>query len=467
MTPGTSACFLVYDSRREEPPLIVRQYAHLRGFDEEPIDLARGEFPLLVAPRPRATLIAASAPTLAALDREQSERLSALVRRGATLYLRGGFPRGREVALDIPVQLRFEVSFAVQADSYRFGDGPLIPAALENESEHGRFEFRCALGLTESAEPLILAHGLDGEHPTCFAIACEAGVVICDLQDDTLPESAVNAPILERLGACALRAREASALIAVERASGRDFKHPMAFAIVLDDRPANFDFFRTGNLERWLQNLESRLPGVHVDFAWVPSQTHPPRSYVAAAGKFNASFVWHGLDRHVDHSEPLDVDAELARGRDHVDEISRRYGVRFQPVMIFPFERHSPLVINAIHRAGFLASFENPFTQPSYELPLPGFLRMSTPMQPLYGRYFPIFRRFAARLLDRGRMLALTALGMPVVATVHPSGVGLGRLPQSMQSDNVETQLDRIVRFAAEKRLRPAPLAAIALESIG
>ena len=467
MNAANRVGILIYDSRRETPPLIARQYAHLRGFREELVDLAHGARPSISAAAPRSTIVALSGATADSLEGDVAAEVTALVRHGATMYIRGGFAPGRTVAIKTPIRLSFKISTELAADSYRIGYGTLIPAALENETGQGRFAFKRALGLAEPAEPLAFARGPEGgELPISFAMPCHEGIVICDLQADELAEAALEAPIIERLATTAMRPWETAALIAVERACGRGTKHRVPFDIVLDDRPANFDFFQTGGLERWLSQLETRLSGVHLDFAWIPSQTHPPRSYVATTGRFNVGFVWHGLNRHIDHSELRDPQVELAHGRANVDEIARRYGVRFQPVIIFPYERHSPAVIDAVHRAGFVASFENPFTQPAYETALPGYLRMSTPMQPIYGRYFPIFRRFAARLLDRGRMLALAALGMPIIATVHPQGVGLGRLPGPFQKSGNESDLNRIVSFAAEKKLRPMTLCAIAQEML-
>ncbi len=467
MNAANRVCFLIYDSRRETPPLIARQYAHLRGMREELVDLAQGAQHSMPSISPRSTLVALSGPTAESLEGYVAAELAALIQRGATMYIRGGFAPGRSVAIKTPIHFSFKISTELEADSYRIGHGALIPAALENESGQGRFAYNRALGLAEPAEPLAFVRGPEGgELPIAFAMPCREGIVICDLQADELAEAACEAPILERLATTAIRPWEVAALLAVERACGRDIKHRVPFDIVLDDRPANFDFFQTGGLERWLRQLETRLSGIHLDFAWIPSQTRPPRSYVAMTGKFNVGFVWHGLNRHVDHGELRDPQVELVHGRANVDEIARRYSVRFQPIIIFPFERHSPPVIDAVHREGFVASFENPFTEPAYESALPGYLRMSTPMQPMYGRYFPIFRRFAARILDRGRMLALAALGMPIVATVHPQGVGLGRLPSPLQTSSNESDLNRIVSFAAEKQLRPMALAGIAQEML-
>jgi hypothetical protein len=234
---------------------------------------------------------------------------------------------------------------------------------------------------------------------------------------------------------------------------------------VLDDRPANFDFLHAGGLDRWLRHVTSLMPDAHVDFAWVPAMTRPPRSYVETAKRFNAGFVWHGLDRHIDHARQIDAGAELERGRRHLDEIRDRYKVGFQPIIIFPFERHSPPVIEAARKAGFLAAFENPFTEPAYEIALPSFLRMSTPLQPMYGSYFPVYRRFAARLMDRNRMLALAALGMPIVVTIHPRDIGMTRLRwNSRLSVGGESDLDLALRVAAEKGFRPMTLAGIAAE---
>jgi hypothetical protein len=97
---------------------------------------------------------------------------------------------------------------------------------------------------------------------------------------------------------------------------------------------------------------------------------------------------------------------------------------------------------------------------------LPGFMRYSTPLQPLYGLYYPVLRRFPAWVLSYDRMLALAALGMPVVLTAHPKNLCLHRLASLRKFNGPVTYCDGVLRFAAAKGLRPLSLEQIAHEVI-
>jgi hypothetical protein len=74
-------------------------------------------------------------------------------------------------------------------------------------------------------------------------------------------------------------------------------------------------------------------------------------------------------------------------------------------------------------------------------------------------------RRFPASFLNYDQMLALAALGLPIVLTVHPEDLrfrnfGLWNSPRWLN------HCDGVLRFAAAKGLRPLSLEQIARESI-
>jgi hypothetical protein len=134
--------------------------------------------------------------------------------------------------------------------------------------------------------------------------------------------------------------------------------------------------------------------------------------------------------------------------------------------MIFPFERANPEAVRVARREGFSASYENPINREELESFVPGFMRYSTSLQPLYGLYYPVLCRFPASFLSYNRMLALATLGLPIVLTAYPedlrlrSFVGLWNFPGSLN------RCDGVLRFAAAKGLRPLSLEEIAHETI-
>ena len=80
-------CVLIADSRREPFPLIVRQWAMLRGLKCVFMDLAAADFG--AEDTGCGALLATSFQTLAALGSQELRSLKAAVWRGATLYVRG------------------------------------------------------------------------------------------------------------------------------------------------------------------------------------------------------------------------------------------------------------------------------------------------------------------------------------------------------------------------------------------
>jgi len=62
-----------------------------------------------------------------------------------------------------------------------------------------------------------------------------------------------------------------------------------------------------------------------------------------------------------------------------------------------------------------------------------------------------------------GVMLAVAALGLPLIAVAHPHHVGLKRSPFSKGNGDISC-FDAVMRFAREKHLRPASLEKLAAE---
>ena len=251
--------------------------------------------------------------------------------------------------------------------------------------------------------------------------------MIYDLLPDQVP-AGTQTPIVRRLADPSARCFDLGALAAVNHATGRPSTMLGAYNLVLDDRPRDFDYFNVARLTRWLDHLDSLCPGVHIDFGWTPQYTHPSTRYIEALKQFNAGFVWHGLYRHVDHGQVRNPAAVHAEGLKLVGEITKRYAVRFQPIMILPFERRCSEVLLYLPKAGFKAAvFDDDFRRPGLQNRLPGYMHHSTPLHDLYIDYLPALRRYSGAELTRDIMLANAALDLPIIAAAHPFEVGLRR----------------------------------------
>ena len=193
-----------------------------------------------------------------------------------------------------------------------------------------------------------------------------------------------------------------------------------SFNLVLDDWPRDFDYFNVANVTEWLGHLERVCPGTHVDFAWSPLYSRPSTHYINALKRFKTGFVWHGLHRHIDHRLVQDLAADSRQGRRLVGEIPRRYAVRFQPIMILPFQG-----VNAGHPEPFEPGR---FSGGSFRFqsqawtgkPAAGVYSPFTPLHELYLDYLPVLRRYPAPALTRDRMIAHAALDLPIIASAHP-----------------------------------------------
>jgi hypothetical protein len=310
-----------------------------------------------------------------------------------------------------------------------------------------------------------MGRGGGQERPLVFAINCGDGVVIVDVAAEGL-STALDTPIVQRLQDPISRVANLGALFAVELAGGRNLEDPGCYSLVLDDRPANNDYFTAGRLREWLAHMHSIAPNVHLDCAWTPDQTRPLSRYVEILKRFDAGFVWHGFLHHVDHSSLPDPARELRDGRELMRSIERRYRVQIQPVMIFPYERRNVELLRLLVSHRFEASAEFADFYPDGDAfkddtALPPHLCYSTPLRPVAAS-LPVMRRYPVRVLSRDMMLALAALGLPVIAVAHPSHVGLRRVPPVWQTAKAsQDYMDYVLHFAVDKSLVPLSLTEI------
>src|ERR1700693_5416058 len=72
--------------------------------------------------------------------------------------------------------------------------------------------------------------------------------------------------------------------------------------------------------------------------------------------------------------------------------------------------------------------------------------------------------RYEADFLTRDRMIAIAALGMPILAFAHPKDVRLRRLSRFMDRGGVYSHFDTVIDFAAAKSLPGHSLEEIARE---
>jgi hypothetical protein len=402
-----------------------------------------------------------SAQVFGGLGSAKRSELKSQVEAGCTLYIRG-FKPGATCRLEPFAPGSFELSMTTNATGYRFTSDSLIPVALWNEVASLNLEVPGPQRPHETLRPLLYArYSSNDERPIIMAMECGAGSVIFDL----LPcPPTIDEPILHRLADPSKRAANIGALIAVDTAIGRDNTMASAFDLIMDDRPANFDYFGVGRLQTFLQHTNSLSPGVHIDFAWTPNQTHISRRYLSVLRSFNTGFVWHGFLRHIDHNEIENLDEEIAAGRRLVRTLIKKYGVVFQNVMVFPFEATNRNILARAAREQFLATMERADSRPDLDEALPTHLRYSTAAHFLGDGYVPIIRRYAPAMLSRGVMLAIATLGYPLIATAHPRDAALRRF-KHLNTNGLSYRLfDHILAFVGEKKLRALSLEQIALE---
>ncbi|MGH9645625.1 MAG: hypothetical protein ACRD4E_02310, partial [Bryobacteraceae bacterium] len=314
-----------------------------------------------------------------------------------------------------------------------------------------------------AAEELLTVRHVDGvERVASFALRYGSGCAIYDLHPED--EAGADAPIVGRFArreACHL---EAGALVAANLSAGIEPALLPPFNLIVDDRPKNFDHFNAASVSALLRHVDHLCPGAHMDFAWTPCHTNPSRGYLKAMKEFSAGFVWHGLYRHVDHRVIAHPEAELAQGKRLVGRIERRFGIRLQPIMIFPFERSAPKQFPLLAQAGFLASVEEP-RHPSRSDPhMSAELGDSLPSGADTASGFTVLYRYPAVSLTRERMLAMAALGLPIIAFAHPDDVGLKRFSRFWGRSGDISHFDEVLKFASAKGLPSRSLEEIAAE---
>ncbi|HJU28387.1 MAG TPA: hypothetical protein VJ718_04410 [Candidatus Binataceae bacterium] len=440
-------------------PSNAQAAARMRGLSLFFCPAAEGE--LRALPAHNRTLLAISFERMRSLSRVEKRRLSESVMSGATLYVRGGLRRGEPLDLAPFMPSTAEAPGEIATSSYRFTFDPLLPRVLHGEHAEGDFRIPAARGLGRQGRPLLVAREADSTlWPALFAIEHGDGIVLCDLHDDVSDER----PLLRRLENSATMPGAIGAVIAAERAAGLRPEITPSFNIVIDDRPANLDYFNVHSLRAFLSHLGDRCPGVRVDFAWTPDQSRPSRRYIETLKEFNTGFVWHGLLHHVDHRTVEDPRRDFALGRRLVDEISRRYEVEFQPVMVFPFEKDTAGSIAVLKRAGFIAKAESHDDTAAAEIS--GAESLSDVGADERDRNFTVLERHDVGALSRERMLARAALGLPIIAAAHPRDVALKRFSRLRRDGGSADCFDEVTGFAAEKKLRPEALEQIAHEMI-
>lgn len=423
----------------------------MRGLDVALCGADGADIPPLFAARNQ--LVAINFDLFARLKPAAMGRLRESAESGATIYVRGALELGRVYSLRPFSEQRFEFSIK-QADGYQFSTHPVLPAAIAGERISAPLAMPSAAGLEENARPIVSSWRKFGpDLPSIFALEVGAGRVIFDLHaDDEVDEKQLVAELADP----SRRPGKAGALAAVDWAAGRNMATPAPVNLVIDDRPINYDYFSAVKLDAFLRHLESQYAGIHVDFAWTPSHTRPHREYLKVLRRYNTGFVWHGFLRHVDHRTITDLETHSAEGRAKRDEIWRDYGARLQPVMIFPFEKDTPGAEELLRRAGFRAKVQSAGGLPPREYYR---LRAGAP-EPSLDIPFSVVFRDSVETLTRDQMLALATLGMPVVALAHPRNVGLRRFGR--RDESAMSYFDPILRFAAEKSLRPMPLEEVA-----
>jgi hypothetical protein len=454
-------CWLAGDPRHGRLPLVAAQFAQLFGMECRRWN--RTELRGPAAAPPSRMIVAMSYRTLRSLRAEHAARLRNTVRAGAIVYIRGGFER-RECSLSPLMEAGFSYHCGQPADEYRIESEPITPQTLRDERVAASLSLPAATEISANATPLLSARFAErGSAPFALALKCGKGWIICDLLPDA-PAGSSDIPLFDRLADAHKRHCELSALIAVRLAAGLDPERKPPVNLIMDDRPANFDLLNTGNLRKFLEHVDAKYPGVHVDFAWTPDQLHPSRAYIETLKRFNTGFVWHGFKRHINHRRAFNLDEDLRDGTRMVERISRRFGVRLQPVMVFPFEAFGLDALPVLEKGGFLATFASPLAPVGLWSPYPSFMDYSAPLHEQFIDIFPVMRRYSRESLTRDTMLAHVALDLPIVMVIHPDEIGLRRWPYKPLPQGTRTHCDALLSFAAEKRLPSRSLEEIARE---
>ncbi len=434
------------------------RFAHLRNLQTQ---LCAG-VESIPARAAEPVMIAIGANTLHALSARARNRLAELAAEGATVYVRGaGSEEGLDLAPFAPSRLKARPSSIV---GYRFAASRMLPVAWAGEAMQCTAQACGAEGIPPQAEPLLILRDAQGNEQTAiFALRHGKGRVIYDLHPEH-EEDCSHSPLVVRLADPHTCHLDAGALVAAECATGSAPRPLPPFNLTIDDRPVNLDLFNVNGLAALLRHIAQLCPGAHTDFAWTPRHTKPSYRHLDTIKKYPTGFVWHGLHRHIDHRAIASPSAELDQGRRLVGRIQARFGVRLQPIMIFPFERVAPDQFRMLREAGFLACVGEEHDVQRIDPNLPDYLRCSLPAveDPVSGLKF--FYRYRMKTLTRARMLAMAALGLPIIAFAHPAQLGLRRLARVWDPVGDLSHFDPVLNFAAAKGLPSRSLEEIALE---
>jgi hypothetical protein len=400
-------------------------------------------------------LIALNFETLRLIGGEGRRRLKRCIEIGATVYVRGRLSQGCVYSLSPFFNQRF-ASASKRCRGYRFSDHPILPSAIAGERVAASLDMAVATDLDDQCiQPLAFGVDASGQELlSIFAIDVGSGRIIFDLNPD---DGSHHSSLLEELSDPCARVSAIGALAVVDWVGGRNPRETTPINLVIDDRPVNYDYLSIGRLKVFLDHLEALYPGVHVDFAWTPLHANPDRRYVNLLKHYNSGFVWHGFLRHIDHRTIAGFEHELAKGRILVHQISRRYDVRFEPVMIFPFEKDTPKADALLRQSDFIAKARCY----SEDLATPHCFRLRS-LQNDNSRSdsFVAIYRYSVEQLTRDHMLALAILGMPISALAHPRDLALRRVER--HNSAAVSYFDPVLRFAKTKLLRPMSLEDIA-----
>jgi len=450
-------CWLIVEPGGRAP-ILAAQFAQLRGLEVQhwtgsessPTSVRPGSDPL----------IAISFAALNRMTSRERENLRASVNGGATLYIRGGAAEGVRYQLAPLLDASLMVGRATNVPSYRFTHHAMIPAVLRGEKSPLGDALNCASDLSGPAEPILLACGDDGaESPVVFAYRSGRGAIVCDVQPD---DETADTPLIWRLADPVQRCRNASALIAAERAAERDLSSPVPFNLTIDDIPLGYDYFNESILEDFLGHAERHCAGLHLDCAWIPTSQWIGRRYIEILKGHGAGFLWHGMHRHVDHQKIEDAATEMEAGKHAMAANARRYGVQFQPVLIFPFERAHRSAEELLLKEGFLAAAEQP-RHDEGAAGMPEYLRYSNDSC-VHESSLRFMHRYESAFLTRDRMIAIASLGMPILAFAHPKDVRLRRLSRFVERGGTFSHFDEVLDFASAKNLPGRSLEEIARE---
>jgi hypothetical protein len=412
-------------------------------------------------------LVAMDFHALQGLSPQERAALSRRVAAGATCYVRGGLSDGEHCSMAPFAPTSFQFAIENAASGYSFTSHRSLPDVLRGERVLGHLRLPVARGLSECAQPIALVFCEDGSvYPTIFAIEHGTGLLICDLggcEPGDASDGSDREPscLVELLESPSTRLAAVGALLAVDHAAGRAPAKPVGCDIVIDDRPANMDYFNVAALRGFLEPLVRQCPQIHVDFGWTPDQSGPSHRYVETLKRFNVGFVWHGLLHHVDHRTIANPDADFSKGNRLVLELSRNYRVKFQPVMVFPYEKENESCVALLKREGFIAKAETldhtkrRMTRDITEFEL---------AEDSANLRFVTLTRDSIENITRDRMLARAAIGLPVIVAAHPRDIDLRRLAKLRPQAGSAAPLSGFLDFVTSKGLRPQSLEQIAHE---